>query len=281
MAQDTSTPINADYADVKLSDDVFGDENYKTLKKLLRTRVSEKRYKHSKGVAKTAKRLAKIYGQDPQKARIAGILHDWDKGLSMDEARKRARDLHVDVSEQVIEDMPWLLHGPTAAAALSKTFPQFGSDVYQAIARHTSGAADMTPLDCIIYVADIIEPNRTYGDMDGIAQVRKEVGKVSLEKLYFLTFKYNFEFLVSADKQLFPDTVNIWNALMWKFGQAARWDEAKAHHDAYMAAKDGTTTQGEAQTEQTEAVSDSKPEQGSELELEPKPKPEPRPERQK
>lgn len=219
---------------VTLSDDVYSDENFHILETLLKQRVSEKRYIHSLGVATTAQHLAQIYGQDQVKARFAGILHDWDKGLSPDEIRKRAYALHVDVPEQVIEDMPWLLHGPTAAKALSKALPQFDPAIFQAIRRHTSGASNMSPLDCIIYVSDIIEPNRTYGDMNGIAQVRDEVGKVSLEKLYFLTFKYNFAFLVAAEKQLYPDTVNIWNALMWKFGQASQWDEAQKRHQAYM-----------------------------------------------
>lgn len=201
-------------------EDVFGKENYEHMKALLKERVSPKRYKHSKGVAKASKHLAMVYGYDPKVARMAGILHDWDKGLHVDEIRARAAELEVDVPAEVVENMPWLLHGPTAAAALKLEYPELGEEVFQAIARHTSGAADMAPLDCIVYVADIIEPNRTYGDMSGIQMLRDEVGTVPLDRLYFDAFKYTLSFLVSHDRQLYPRTIDIWNSLMWRFGFA-------------------------------------------------------------
>lgn len=203
-----------------MSEDVFDDEHYAAMKKELKTRVGGRRYKHSKGVAKTAESLARAYGCDPAQARMAGLIHDWDKGLTLDEVRQRAIDLGVKADPAVIDDMPWLLHGPTAAAALKRDYPEFGQEVFQAIARHTSGAVDMAPLDCIIYVADIIEPNRVYDDPEGLAALREAAGTVPLENLYFLAFKFTFEYLVAHDRQLFPDTVNIWNALMWKYGKA-------------------------------------------------------------
>ena len=42
----------------------------------MKERMPEKRYVHTKGVAMTAIRLAQKYGEDPEKAEIAGILHD-------------------------------------------------------------------------------------------------------------------------------------------------------------------------------------------------------------
>ena len=71
-----------------------------------------------------------------------------------------------------------------------------------------------------MYVADIIEPNRTYGDMSGIQMLRDEVGTVPLDRLYFDAFKYTLSFLVSHDRQLYPRTIDIWNSLMWRFGFA-------------------------------------------------------------
>jgi predicted HD superfamily hydrolase involved in NAD metabolism len=212
--------IAADTARACCIDSVFSEERYRMMKCLLKERVGRKRYKHSKGVAKTAARLARIYGYDPAQARMAGILHDWDKALTFDEVRERVRAFRLDIDPVVVSDMPWLLHGPTAAAALQRLYPEFGGDVFQAIARHTSGAVDMAPLDCIIYIADIIEPHRTYGNMQGIEELQAAVGEVPLEELYFKAFKYTFQFLVDKDRQLFPETVAIWNALMWKYGKA-------------------------------------------------------------
>ena len=196
----------------------FDKEHYKAMKAQLKERVGKRRYKHSVGVAKTAKKMAKVYGLDPAQARMAGLVHDWDKCYRGEESTQRALDLGLEIDSAILYEMPWLLHGPTAALALSREFPEWGAETFQAIERHTCGAADMSPLDCIIYVADIIEPNRTFGDMKGIKRLRKEVGKVPLEQLYFDAFKYTFTFLVNRDRQLYPETVDIWNSLMWKYG---------------------------------------------------------------
>ena len=202
----------------QVADDVFGKDNYERMKALLKERVSSKRDRHSKSVAKTAKNLAKVYGYDPAQARMAGILHDWDKGLTADEVRQRALDLGMEVDPVIWNTMPWLLHGPTAAFALSQEYPEFGADVFQAIARHTTGAPDMTPLDSIIYIADIIEPHRSFVDMEGIDRLRTLVGTIPLGQLYFEAFKYTMQFLVENDRQLAPGTVATWNSLMPTYG---------------------------------------------------------------
>lgn len=203
-----------------MSTDIFSEERYQEMKKLMKERVGAKRYRHCKGVAKTAASLAKTYKCDVAQARIAGLLHDWDKGLGVDEIRKRAEDLQVDIDPIVISDMPWLLHGPTAAVALKHEYPELGDEVFQAIARHTSGAAEMSPLDSIIYIADIIEPNRDYCDNTAVNELRDAVGTVPLDELYFKAFKYSFQHLIDHNRQLYPETVRIWNALMWKYGKA-------------------------------------------------------------
>ena len=200
----------------------FGVETYELMKSLLSERVGERRYKHSLNVSKVARRLAKTYGADPDKARLAGILHDWDKSLTNEELRDRALDLGVEVDPMVLTDMPWLLHGPTAAVALAREYPQFGTDVFQAIARHTSGAADMSPLDSIIYIADIIEPDRSFGDMEGIERLRALVGELPLDELYFQAFKYTLEFLIGTDRILYPTTIETWNILMRTHGHIAK-----------------------------------------------------------
>ncbi len=195
--------------------DPFGKRAYKHMKHMLKGRVSQQRYDHSKGVAKTAVQLAKIYGVDPGEARIAGIIHDWDKECDIQTIQNRARVLCPDEDQRVIDDMPWLLHGPTAAASLRQSHPEFGDAVFQAVARHTSGASDMSPLDCIIYVADIIEPNRVYGKKkDDIDALKREVGILNLQDLYFHAFKITFLHLVKENRRMHPHTVDVWNALM-------------------------------------------------------------------
>lgn len=59
----------------------FGSQSYKHMKGLLMQRVNPSRYVHSISVAKTARKLARAYGYDGHVARMAGLLHDWDKAL--------------------------------------------------------------------------------------------------------------------------------------------------------------------------------------------------------
>lgn len=196
-----------------MSKDVYGDENYKAMKKQLKKRVKPDRYDHSKRVAQTAVELAEIYGVDEKKARMAGLLHDWDKALSLDEARERVNEFGLDIDPLVVTDMPYLLHGPTGAAVLGRDYPELDADVLQAISRHTQGARNMTPLDMVVYIADLIEPGRSY---KRVKSVRNAVGKVSLEELYFLAFKNVYEFLISQNRLMHPATAELWNHLVYR-----------------------------------------------------------------
>ena len=45
-------------------------------KKIVKPRLSEKRWTHTKNVKKMAVKLAKQWGADPEKAAVAAILHD-------------------------------------------------------------------------------------------------------------------------------------------------------------------------------------------------------------
>ena len=193
--------------------DPFCKKNYKQMRKQLKQRLSAHRYKHSLGVAKTSKKIAEAYGLDAKKARMAGLLHDWDKCRDDEAMRRHARSLELDIDPYIIEEMPWLLHGPTAAAVLAKEHPEFGPDVFQAIARHTSGAADMSDLDCVVYTADLIEPGRDFGKGSGLDELRACVGEVPLQELYFRAFKLTFHSLIERSKPLFPGTCEIFNAV--------------------------------------------------------------------
>lgn len=192
--------------------DVFGKKFYGKREEELRKRVKPKRFEHVMGVASTAEKLARTYGVDPQKARLAGLLHDWDKGYRDGEIRQRARELGVDaeVGEWVVDAMPEVLHGPTAAAALGREFPEIPADVLQAIRVHTTGAVEMGGLDKVLYVADAIEPNRAFEEVDAL---RGLVGQVSLDELFYQVYKHWTLLLVERDVVLHPDTIDIWNSI--------------------------------------------------------------------
>lgn len=191
--------------------DALSKAFFKARKAELAERVSAKRFEHCLGVSKACVRLAETYGVDVRKARLAGLLHDWDKGMNDEQARERVRELDMvdEVDPWVVEHMPRVLHGYTAARALGREFPQIPGDILQAIDRHTTAAEDMSELDMVLYIADAIEPSRKFGLID---ELRAAVGAVSLEELYYQTYDYWTFLLFERRKTLHPDTMRIWNA---------------------------------------------------------------------
>ena len=192
-------------------EDALSKAFFKARKKELEQRVSPKRFAHSLGVCETCERLAHEYGLDVDKARLAGLLHDWDKGMDDDQLRERVKslDMEDEIDPFIVEAMPGVLHGMTAARALALEFPSIPIDVLQAIDRHTTAAIDMQPLDMVLYTADALEPNRQFGRID---ELRSLVGKTTLEDLYFKTYEYWVFLLFERGKPLHPDTITIWNA---------------------------------------------------------------------
>ncbi len=188
--------------------DPLSDAFFHYAKDVLKERLKPSRFEHSLSVSKVAAHMAQVYGEDVASARLAGLLHDWDKSLTDDELRNRVREFALPMPSAVVEQMPYLLHGPTAACALARELPAISEDVLQAIARHTSAAVDMTKLDMIVFAADAIEPLRPFTDF---AYLRDMVGIVSLEELFFETYRKTIGLLVEKGRMLHPGSAEVMN----------------------------------------------------------------------
>lgn len=176
----------------------------------LEQRVGPRRFAHSLGVAKTAEELARTYGVDENEARIAGLLHDWDKGYDDPGILARAAELDMAIDPE-LQAMPRVLHGMTAAVALGRAFPCLSPAVLQAIDRHTLGAADMTDLDMVIYIADALEPGRKG---KRAAKLREAIGTATLQELFVEVYAYWVELIMERRHPMYSKTVAIWNAYM-------------------------------------------------------------------
>lgn len=175
-----------------------------------------KRLAHSLSVGLTAERLAAIYGVEPYLARVAGILHDWEKVLPARESIARASGLGIELGVELALVEP-LLHGMIAARELPERFPELPDDVWQAIDRHTLGNAHMSPLDMVVFVADGIEPLRR--PADAIKRQRKLVGKASLSDLYWECFSDGVSYVIETRRYLYPGTLSIYNDIVLERAQ--------------------------------------------------------------
>ena len=169
------------------------------------------RYRHSLSVAATAEQMALAYDVDPLEARIAGILHDWDKVLSPERQIALADELGIDLGVTLQLVQP-LLHGMTAARHLPERYPEVSQVVWQAIERHTLGDADMTALDMVLFVADGIEPLRR--DVPAIREVRDLVdARAPLDDVYWTSFYHGVSYVIETQRYLYPGTLAIYNEL--------------------------------------------------------------------
>ena len=146
--------------------------NYRNLptSELTKTALSlydAKRVPHAIGCAETARKLAEKYGADPILAERAGILHDVTKALRAQEQLRLCEKYGI-MTGEYSGTQTKLLHGKTAAAIAKHVFGEC-DDVCEAISWHTTGKANMTTLEKIIYLADYIEPNRAF---DGVDEMR-------------------------------------------------------------------------------------------------------------
>jgi len=130
--------------------------------------VYAKRHAHILGVEETAVELAERWGADPDLARRAGILHDCTKYLSPQEHFDLCEAAGVEV-DPLERENPKLLHAKTGAIQAQDLYGQ-PREVYDAIFWHTTGRGNMSLLEKILYVADYMEPNRTF---DGVDEMRR------------------------------------------------------------------------------------------------------------
>lgn len=167
------------------------------------------RFRHSRDVSRTAVRLAERWGADIEKARIAGILHDCARSLKGEALLSAVKEFGLMPSELELAQ-PALLHAPLGALLAQERFGVKDPEILQAIRRHTTGAAEMTLLDKIIYLADYIEPGRNF---PGVEKIR-EMAAHSLGEALLEAYNRTIVFVVAGDGLLHPDTVAGRNFLL-------------------------------------------------------------------
>lgn len=163
--------------------------------------------KHCERVSQTAVQLATVYDVDCDSAKLAGLLHDWDRETAPEALLSEALSAGIEVTA-IDAAVPHLLHARTGAAGASEALPGLAGDVVSAISRHTLGALGMTPLDMVVFLADMIESHRDY---PGVEKLRDAVGQVPLRDLFALAYRQSVGHLFDARKPIHPITVDVWN----------------------------------------------------------------------
>ncbi len=173
-----------------------------------------KRFAHSISVGHCAETLAQAYDADMLSARVAGILHDWEKLLPDAETIELAERFCIQ-TEAPYQKIVGLLHGPLAAKTLPAIYPWLSEEVLSAIQKHTAGDYQMSTLDKILYVADLIEPLRP--DFEAVATVREVyLQGGSLDELYESAFCGVMRYVISSRSYLYPNSIALYNEMIEK-----------------------------------------------------------------
>lgn len=142
----------------------------KLLRPVALTYLHHRRAPHVLGTEAEAVKLAERWGDgDPeliQKARRAALLHDCTKRLDMEEQKALCAEYGIELDPLEQREIK-LLHAKTGAAIAESVFGE-EAEIVEAIRWHTTGRADMTLLEKIIYLADYIEPTRHFAGVEDL-----------------------------------------------------------------------------------------------------------------
>ena len=177
-------------------------EKYEKYQIELQRRLTPKRYHHSLCVAQEALRLALKYGADPERAYLAGLLHDTTKDNSCNEQLQFMKQFGI-ITSELEKNAPKLWHAITGAAYVEQVFGVKDPAVLSAIRYHTTARGGMSLLEKIIYLADFTSKDRDYS---GVEQMRAAV-ETGLQAAMYEALDFSVKDLQTSGRAVHPDTL--------------------------------------------------------------------------
>ena len=193
------------------------------LAEAVRPYLTEKRYAHTRAVEKEAAALGEIYLPDRTASlRAAALLHDITKKETLEKQLQLCREFGI-MTEEADLLSPSVFHARTAAAVAQRDFPDFvDGEILAGIRWHTTGHADMTVFESLVYLADYIEETRTFDDCvrlraDFYARLRRgEDPDGALTETMIESFDLTLEGLMRDGCPIAADTVAARNGFIVK-----------------------------------------------------------------
>jgi len=143
-------------------------ERFFSINSVVKKQLTGKRYLHSRGVAELAVDLCNRFGADAEKGFLAGILHDIAREMNPVQWFHYASLAGLFVTEKE-QQHPVLMHAKIGAFIAQNELGIVDTEILQAICAHISGGTGL--LDQIIFIADYLEPSRTFIDESERIQV--------------------------------------------------------------------------------------------------------------
>jgi predicted HD superfamily hydrolase involved in NAD metabolism len=155
--------------------------------------------------------LARRWGASPDKARLAGLLHDAGRRFSPPQLARfaRGRRLRVPNISEILALDPMLLHAYVSEYLARTEFNVNDTEILNAIRRHTLGDRRLSLLDRILYVADATSLDRSHASAAetralAFTDLDAALKNCVAEKLIHATSRHAW---------LHPLTIHLWNSL--------------------------------------------------------------------
>ncbi|MFA6948547.1 MAG: bis(5'-nucleosyl)-tetraphosphatase (symmetrical) YqeK [Eubacteriales bacterium] len=186
--------------------------------------IGGKRYSHTLAVERECASLAAQFGlceDEAYRLRISALLHDITKEKKLDGQLELCRALGIDYTQNDVSS-PKVFHSKTAAALISRDFPELATDdVCNNIKYHTVGREDMTISEKLLYLADYIEETRDFDDCKKLRRYfysqKNRAGKTisrHLDETLVISFDMTLRILIDEGQCIAAETVASRNFLI-------------------------------------------------------------------
>ncbi len=182
------------------------------MKELLKASLPVKRYEHSLAVCETAREFALAHDVDVVKAEISGLLHDCGREVSSRDNLDKATELGIEV-DKIERNQPILLHAKLGVYYAQKKYCITDKTILEGILYHTTGAPHMRKLAKVVYLADLLEPTRSF---PGIEEMY-DLAKIDLEKAMFKAYAQTIRYLLEYDLLIHPSCIAGYNEIAIKY----------------------------------------------------------------
>lgn len=200
------------------------DKMLNALRAEIGTAMSAYRFTHTLGVEEEAAEMAKWYlPKNIIEIRAAALLHDITKECTTDEQIALCKHYGLTVTDIDIAS-PKIFHAKTAAAVVADRYPAFASDeIVDAIAKHTTGAKEMSLFAKLLYLADYTEKTRKFADCVRLrayfwamplSEMTEEERLVHLDKTLLMSYEMTMADLRAHNQPIAPETKEAYEALL-------------------------------------------------------------------
>lgn len=190
------------------------NSDFEDLNRLVKSKLSEKRYNHTMAVVKLASELATHYNESVVNAKIAAVLHDITKEDDEKTQLQIIKNSDI-IIDTVYEKNNNLHHGLTAFLYARDTLKIKNMDILNAVRYHTTARDNMSMLEKIIYISDATAYDRKYQDVEHLRKMSFEDIDLCLTKI----IEFTINDLLRKNKLIAIETIQCYNSIIVNKGE--------------------------------------------------------------